>query len=383
MWKKQEENQILKMTKHQKHTNLVRRKHGTYAPNEVAILGAPCGTISDLVHRVSKKLSHYKLAYFDASHAVDVHPNRLSAFTFHHEGNLEISTTGPVNEYVQRIQFSPFDLVFINGNHYPGAAQIVFLDHEKEASITKRIHQLSEIHFFIQRTKGLAPFPSIQEAFPNWSSIPIYGIDEIEKITSHIAKLIKQQQAPLKGLVLTGGKSTRMGVDKSTLEYYGKPQKEVVHTMLKNQGLDTFFSVREGAGNANEIVDVFLNLGPFGGICSAFQKDPNAAWLVLATDLPFVNETIIAKLIARRNPAKVATAILGKGKPFPEPLIAIYEPKAYPILLQFLAQGYSCPRKMLINSDVELVEVDDEWIRNINTPEEFNAAKEEIDRKVT
>ena len=33
---------------------------------------------------------------------------------------------------------------------------------------------------------------------------------------------------------------------------------------------------------------------------------------------------------------------------------------------------------MLINSDVEIVEVDDSFIRNINTPEEFDAAKNEI-----
>jgi molybdopterin-guanine dinucleotide biosynthesis protein A len=61
-------------------------------------------------------------------------------------------------------------------------------------------------------------------------------------------------------------------------------------------------------------------------------------------------------------------------------LITIYEPKAYPILLQYLAQGYSCPRKMLINSEVEIVEVEDDFIRNINTPEEFETAKKEIQK---
>jgi molybdopterin-guanine dinucleotide biosynthesis protein A len=127
-----------------------------------------------------------------------------------------------------------------------------------------------------------------------------------------------------------------------------------------------------------EIPDVFLNLGPFGGICSAFQKDPNAAWFVLATDVPFVNEEIIQLVLKHRKPSKVATAIKGKGKDFPEPLITIYEPKAYAILLQYLAQGYSCPRKMLINSDVEIIEIEDDFIRNINTLEEFEIAKKEI-----
>ena len=100
--------------------------------------------------------------------------------------------------------------------------------------------------------------------------------------------------------------------------------------------------------------------------------------MVLATDVPFVDDEVIQLLLKNRNPSKVATAIKGKGKEFVEPLITIYEPKAYPVLLQYLAQGYSCPRKMLINSDVEIIEVDDSLIRNINTPEEFELAKKEL-----
>jgi molybdopterin-guanine dinucleotide biosynthesis protein A len=33
---------------------------------------------------------------------------------------------------------------------------------------------------------------------------------------------------------------------------------------------------------------------------------------------------------------------------------------------------------MLINSNVEIVEIADDFIRNINTPEEFELAKKEI-----
>ena len=135
------------MAKYQKHTNLVRRKNGNFASNEIAILGAKCEIISDLVQEVSQSLSHYNLAYFDASHAKDVAVNQLSDFTFHHQGNLRITTSSPINEYVQRIQFSQFDYLFINGNHYAGEKQIIFLDSEKEASINKRIDQISEVQF--------------------------------------------------------------------------------------------------------------------------------------------------------------------------------------------------------------------------------------------
>ncbi|MFY0602549.1 MAG: NTP transferase domain-containing protein [Flavobacteriaceae bacterium] len=366
------------MAKHQKHTNLTRRKNGNFAPNEIAILGAKCSIISDLVQQVSSSLLQYNLAYFDASHAKDVDKTKLSDFTFHHQGNLSITTSGPVNEYVQRIQFSQFDYVFINGNHYAGEKQIVLLDPEKEASINKRIDQISDVQFFVKLTSDIEPFQSLKDKFPNWEEIPGYGIDEVEKITKRIAQLVLETIPKIKGLVLTGGKSTRMGRNKSELEYHGKPQKEFVKELLENQGFETYCSVQKNNGNENEIHDTFFNLGPFGGICSAFQKDPNAAWFVLAIDVPFVNEDLVKLLLERRNPAKVATAVKGKGKQFPEPLITIFEPKAYPILLQYLAQGYSCPRKMLINSDVQIVEIDDDLIRNINTPEEYEAVKKEI-----
>lgn len=366
------------MKNHQKHTNLTRRDTDTFAPNEIAILGAKCGVISDVVTQVSERLSNYKLAYFDASHAKDTPKNRLSNYTFHHDGNLEITTLEKVNKFNQRIQFSQYDYVFINGNHYQAAKQILILDANKEASVLKRLDQLDSIQFVIKLDKNTSFFSFLEEKYPQIKNRSCYTIDEFDKIAIHIENLIKEKIAPVKGLVLVGGKSTRMGTDKSILNYYGKPQKIYVKELLESNNLQTFYSVEKPSENSIEIYDTFLNLGPFGGICSAFQKDSNSAWLVLASDVPFVDDKLIKLLLKKRNPSKIATTIKGKGKQFPEPLITIWEPKSYPILLQYLAQGYSCPRKILINSDVEIVEVDDDLIRNINTPEEFKMAKKEI-----
>lgn len=386
------------MAKHTKHTNLERRNNDNFAPNEIAILGTNCNTISDLVHKVSQKLAKYKLGYFDASHAKDVEENRLSEYVFHHEGNVQITTSGNINKFQQRLDFAQFDYVFINGNHYRGAKQILILDEAKEASVLKRLAQLDDIQFIVKLNSETEYFDFLVDKYPNIKNKTCYTIDEVDKIANHINNLIQEKIAPVKGLVLVGGKSTRMGQDKSELDYFGKPQKEIAKELLENNNLETFYSVDhfstslemtnetksvtlsavERSQNLKKIPDVFLNLGPFGGICSAFQKDPNSAWFVLATDVPFLNTEIIKLVLKHRNPSKVATAIKGENKDFVEPLITIYEPKAYPILLQYLAQGYSCPRKMLINSDVEIVEIDDAFIRNINTPEEFETAKKEI-----
>ncbi|CAM1357829.1 NTP transferase domain-containing protein [Tenacibaculum xiamenense] len=372
------------MQKHKKHANLTRKYNDNFAPNEVAILGAKCSIITNLVYQVAKKLSNYNIGYFDASHAKDIDVNTLSEYTFHHEGNLQLSTRSYINKYDQRLQFYNHDFVFINGNHYQGAKQVLILDNEKEASIKKRLDQITNIAFVIKLNEDSKYFDCLVEKFPQIENITSYGIDDVDKITNHIKNLIEERIATVKGLVLIGGKSTRMGTDKAALNYFGKPQKEHIKELLEDCSLETFFSVQpfesaqDELNKDNEIQDTFLNLGPFGGICSAFQKNPNTAWLVLATDVPFVDEKIIQLLLENRDPSKVATAIKGKGKEFPEPLITIYEPKAYGKLLQYLAQGYSCPRKMLINSDVKVIEIEDNFIRNINTPEEFKAASKEI-----
>lgn len=369
------------MKTHQKHTNLTRRNNDVFSPNEVTFLGTNCDIISKLVHELSEKLSKYNLAYFDASHSKEASPNKVSEYVFHHEGNVAISSRGTINKFQQRLDFANYNLVFVNGNHYKGAKQILILDEAKEASVLKRIEQLDNIQFIVKLNPETETFPFLIEKYPDIVEKPIYQIDEIGKISKHVENIIQQKTAKIKGLVLVGGKSTRMGTDKTQLDYYGKPQKEVVKNLLQNFDLETYYSVGfndKTELKTDEITDKFINLGPFGGICSAFQHDPNSAWLVIASDLPFVDKSLIELLLEKRNLSKAATAIKGKNKDFPEPLITIYEPKAYAILLQYLAQGYSCPRKMLINSDIEIIEVDDDLIRNINTPEEFEKAKEEI-----
>ena len=369
------------MEKHRKHAQLIKRSSGIYASNEIAILGVKCSVISELVQNIAKNIQkEAKIAYLDASHNTDISVPKVDSFTFHHAGGLDQNTGDTMNRYNDKIRFSGYDLVFINGNHYQGEQQILILDNEKESSVLKRIDQLQNIQFVIKLNHDSEFFDFLLEKYPNIKNLHCYTISEIDKISKHIENLIEQKIAPIQGLVLAGGKSLRMGSDKGLLNYFGKAHRNFSIEILQKLGLNTYLSVRkeQEITDMQTIEDAFLGLGPFGAICSAFQSNPNLAWLVLATDLPFVDENILKKLLEKRNPSKIATAIKGKNKDFPEPLITIWEPKSYPILLNYLAQGISCPRKVLINNDVEIVEIDDDIIRNINTPEEFDAVKKEI-----
>ena len=134
------------------------------------------------------------------------------------------------------------------------------------------------------------------------------------------------------------------------------------------------------AGHAT-IADTFLDLGPLGAILSAFRAQPDKAWLVIACDLPLLDRKILDFLISERSVKHTATTFQSPWDHLPEPLISIWEPKAYAVLLSFLAQGFSCPRKVLINADAKILQVPDpETLQNVNTPEEMALMKQKLGR---
>ena len=102
---------------------------------------------------------------------------------------------------------------------------------------------------------------------------------------------------------------------------------------------------------------------------------------MVACDLPLIDENTIRHLIEKRNPFRNATVYQSSEDGFPEPLCAIYEPKAQKALLWFLGLGYQCPRKVLINSRVELIALPEaDCLKNSNTPEEYESIVKEIQK---
>lgn len=196
-------------------------------------------------------------------------------------------------------------------------------------------------------------------------------------------------RSSLYGLILAGGHSTRMETDKSLLDYHGKSQVEHCYDLLSNLCGSVFISNREdqsqlhGHKNFPQIHDIFHNIGPLGGILSAMSAHPNVAWLVLACDLPLVNKKTIELLIRQRDLLKIATAYKSTTDPqLPEPLCAIYEPKAQSQFKKFLDRGIHCPRKVLINSDVHLIVQDQKSaLNNVNNRQEYHTVVDLINTK--
>ena len=119
---------------------------------------------------------------------------------------------------------------------------------------------------------------------------------------------MNEKEPKLYGLVLGGGKSTRMGTDKRLLKYYGVSQQQHAYNLLSKVSENTFLSVREEQISSSERG---LNKcgGPFNGILSAHNAYPDVAWLVLACDLPLLDRETLTILVTARNPGKAATSM--------------------------------------------------------------------------
>ena len=362
--------------KHQKHTKLTKPKGGRFHRNEWTVIGAPCSVLKEFVVSVSEKLQQANMTcgYLDMSHNAEDMNEGMDLLMEDKLSHWTIKSNKPLLERDFRKQFLPLDCLFVNGNHYKGDKQIVFIHPKKKESLERKLDRLTNVQMIVLCEGESSYYDYLKEYVSN--EVSVIDIAQLDEIAVYILEQSNENKAPLKGLVLNGGKSQRMGSAKSHINYHGKPQSEYEADLLKQFCTTTYLStsqhsVTEEGSSYESIPDTFIGLGPFGGILSAFRKDPNAAWLTVACDLPYLDKETVAQLVRARNTSKVATCFYNPETDFPEPLITIWEPRAYPILLDYLAQGYSCPRKVLINSDIEMIKMADPIkMKNANTPEE-------------
>lgn len=214
-------------------------------------------------------------------------------------------------------------------------------------------------------------------------------------------KMAENRTTPLYGLVLAGGESRRMGQDKVSLVYQGAPQLERAMNLLAELTEQAFISVRhktqngirasyrqisdgsenvsDGSENGKEVVK-----GPAAGLLAAHAAFPAASWLVLACDLPFLDRSSLAYLVQSwqkegfgggSGGVRDAVSFRSSYDGLPEPLCAIWTPPALARLEKSVAEGRICPRHVLKNDGILMIEpVTQEALGNINTMEERREA---------
>ncbi len=188
------------------------------------------------------------------------------------------------------------------------------------------------------------------------------------------------------GLVLAGGRSSRMGRDKGLLVHPdGRTLVTRSHDLLRDAGcnhvvislrhdqeipagLDELQIVRDPEGASS---------GPMAGIVSGMRLHPESDWLVLACDLPRLDLVTLSHLIASQQADEMFLAYRSEFDGLPEPLCTLYSHGTLPILAQAQAEDFRCPRKIMIRHGCRLLEpVTPRALENANTPVDWKSATE-------
>jgi molybdenum cofactor guanylyltransferase len=286
-------------------------------------------------------------------------------------GMARLSARAP-GVFEQRYALLDCDWLLIEGYKNSAGPKILLLDADGRAESEWHAGRFENVLAVVVPDSAALPGPGVR-----------FHRDDVAGIADFIRAYFHRLAAhtPVCGLVLAGGRSTRMQRAKWALEYHGEPHALYLHRLLAERCERAYLSLCAGQSADPALADVpaiadrFVDFGPLGGIVSAMFHQPHAAWLVVACDLPYVDGGTIDRLLARRAPFRFATSYRSPHDGLPEPVCTIYEPKSRMRLLQTLGLGYQCPRKVLLNAEIELIDPEHpRELINANIPVEYEEA---------
>ena len=134
--------------------------------------------------------------------------------------------------------------------------------------------------------------------------------------------MVKENE--ITGIVLAGGKSTRMGEDKGLMELNNKPlidySIEVLSKVCDDLIIGANFSEYKRFGYPM-IPDEIRYIGPIGGIYSCLKVSSTKDNIILSCDIPLITQPVIEFLLSEKNDYQIVVPVVNG---FPEPLCAYY-----------------------------------------------------------
>jgi molybdopterin-guanine dinucleotide biosynthesis protein A len=151
------------------------------------------------------------------------------------------------------------------------------------------------------------------------------------------------------GIVLCGGKSTRMGADKGMITTGTDSWARIAFDKLSSLSLTVSISV-----NADQYPDYLLAFpdtplikdneslqlkGPLCGVLSAHLQYPDEDLLILACDMPLLEPALLKELMSHYDKEPAADAFVFTNDGEPEPLCGIYKASGLATIIQLLQSG--------------------------------------------
>lgn len=188
--------------------------------------------------------------------------------------------------------------------------------------------------------------------------------------------------------IMAGGRSSRMGTDKSFVYLQGKPIIEHLLEKVVELGQDTTILITNRPTdyahlNLPMYQDVLPDKGSLGGIYTALHVSSTPYTLVLACDMPFVNPVLLKHMIILAQDESF-DVIVPRVEGYPEGLHAIYSQACSQPIRQRLDAGQF--KVISFYDDVRVRPIDEPEYHafdpeglsflNVNTPEELRRAQQ-------
>jgi len=187
----------------------------------------------------------------------------------------------------------------------------------------------------------------------------------------------------LSAFVLAGGRSSRMGADKAFLQFEGQALLTRALNLLRLLSPDVRIvgPANKFAPHGPVIEDVYPNRGPLAGIHTALSASKAELNLILAIDLPFLNEALLRFIVeqARLTDAVVTVPRIAGGF---QPLCAVYRRAFAPLAQAALEAGRNKIDALFAVTTTRILEEDElrrfaftpAMFDNLNTPEDLRRA---------
>lgn len=190
----------------------------------------------------------------------------------------------------------------------------------------------------------------------------------------------------LTGIILAGGKSSRMGKDKSLLNFNNKTLiTQMTDTLKKVTSINEIFIVSNESNkysfsDVKEISDIYPNKGPLGGIHAGLLSANNDYAFITACDMPFVNNKLIEYIISESFGFDVTSPKINNSI---EPLCAVYSNRCLPYVEESLEENIRCAfdfySKVKVNylseDKIKAVGIPEKIFYNVNTPKDYDSIK--------
>ena len=182
------------------------------------------------------------------------------------------------------------------------------------------------------------------------------------------------------GIILAGGKSSRMGTDKGFLKLNGKTfvQHSIdALTPLVSKIIIVSDHEKYDSLGYQRITDTVKNAGPVSGILSGLEASKTSYNFVLSCDIPLITTAVLKQLLSAYSPDKTIIQAESNGKSMP--LIAFYKTQVKQVFKHYLEQNERRLRVVVKACQFKTVPLNDNQKRatlNINTKEELKHIKD-------